>query len=355
MSRQAVPSQGTVFLYRATDPFRLESSLERAFERHGWDVRPFHCNSDGQDLSWWLRSRIARRATRGSLALRRAGARERNRGVLRRAEKLEPDVALVVKGQFLMPETVAALKRRCGAVAVLHPDTPFPGNPNARPEHLPAALEADICFIWSRKLQKRLEKAGARRAVYLPFGWDPEVFPHVGEPDPDGPEVVFVGGWDRWRERWLEPVAERFDLAVWGPEEWGTRTRRSGAVRTCWRRRALRGREAAEAVAGADIALNLLRKQNLPDGTNMRTFEVPGAGGFLLAMRTDGAREIYPEGEAGAYFGSVDELLEKIEHYLAHPAERRGIARRAHEITRRDHRYVDRVERILASLGRLVR
>ena len=41
----------------------------------------------------------------------------------------------------------------------------------------------------------------------------------------------------------------------------------------------------------------------------MRTFELPGAGGFLLATRTAGAAEIYPEGEAGAYFGSVGELL----------------------------------------------
>lgn len=345
----------TVLLYGRSGPARLEASYARAFRELGWEVARFDADPAAGDLSWWLRSRVGRRLTKPSLRLRRWGARRRNGAFRERAFELRPDLVLLVKGAFVMPETVASLREAGIVVAVFHPDAPVPENQNHRPEHLPIMREAGVSFIWSRKLKTRLQEEGARRVAYLPFAWDPEVFPHVRDGRRTAPEVVFVGGWDEHREGLLEPVAERFDLELWGPDYWGARTRRGSPLRDCWQGRALRGHEAARTVAGADIALNILREQNLPDGTNMRTFEVPGAGGFLLATRTSGATEIYPEGEAGAYFGSVEELQEKIAYYLEHDDERHAIAQRAHEITAREHRYVHRVHRILESTERVAR
>lgn len=340
----------TVLLYRRSGTERLGASYARAFHALGWEVERYDSDPDAEDLDWWLRSRAGRWLTRRSLGLRRWGTRRRNVAFREMALELRPDLVLLVNGAFIMPETVAAIRDSGTRLAIFHPDAPVPENQNHRPEHLPCAREADVTFIWSRKLGARLEEEGAGRVVYLPFAWDPEVYPQVEEPGEDGPEVIFVGGWDPYRERWLEPVAKRFNLAIWGPDYWGTRTRDGSFVRNSWRGRALRGREAAEAVARADIALNVLRDQNLPDGTNMRTFEVPGAGGFLLATRTSGAAEIYPEGEAGAYFGSKEELLSKITYYLEHSTERGAIGRRAHEITARAHRYVHRARRIVETV-----
>ncbi len=51
------------------------------------------------------------------------------------------------------------------------------------------------------------------------------------------------------------------------------------------------------------------------------------------------------------YFGSVEEMLERSVYYLEHPEERRSIARRAHEITEKGHRYIHRVQRIVSTFG----
>lgn len=327
---------------------RLASSYARAFESLACRVVEHDVRKRPESLRFWLRGKLARRLSRSVLWVRRLGSRRWNRECLRRAT--DTDVVLVVKGDFLMPDTITAMREEGCSVYILHPDDPFPPSTNHRPELLPNALAADGNFVWSRCLQSRLERLGAECSGYLPFAWDPEVFPHVVEGGQVSADVVFVGGWDRHRERWLEPVAERFDLEIWGPEYWGTRTRPRGKVRSCWKGRELRGRDAAQVVAGAAIALNIFREQNLPDGTNMRTFEVPGAGGFLLSHRSEGAVEIYPEGRAGAYFDSMDEMLEKIDYFLTHPEERGAIARRAHEITARRHRYVHRARTMLSKM-----
>lgn len=337
---------GGVLLYGRTGALSLETAYARAFDSVGLQASIYEADPAAADLSRWIRSRVGRRLARTSLRLRRLAVRRRNAALLKQAVDQRPRLALLVNGALVMPETVAALRELGAVVAILHPDAPVPGNSNFRPEHLPSAREADFCFIWSRRLVDSLLAAGARRVEYLPFAWDPKQFPYVPHPG-DGGKVVFVGGWDRHRERLLEPVAEHFDLEIWGPAYWGTRTRFRSPLRRCWMGRAVRGQEAAEVVAHAAIALNVLREQNLPDGTNMRTFEVPGAGGFLLANRTVGATEIYAEGRAGAFFGSEAELLEKIRYYLGHPRERRQIARRAHEITEQGQRYVHRARRIL--------
>lgn len=347
---ESVGREQSVIVYDRGEWWRLGPSYCRAFEAIGWNARLLDTSRRESRLQWWLRSRLGNRLTRRNYGLRRRGSSHWNQEIARSVGEAQPVLCLIMNGMLVMPETVERLQNQGVAVAVLYTDNPFPEGPSHRPEYLPVLRKADVCFIWSRRLEARLEDEGARRVVYLPFAWDAEVIPHVRDAVGNGPEVVFVGGWDQHRERWLEPVAERFELEIWGPDYWGTRTRPGNPLRDCWRGRALRGREAAEAVAGADIALNVLREQNLPDGTNMRTFEVPGAGGFLLSTRTSGATEIYPEGEASAYFGSVQELLEKIEYYLKNATERREIARRAHEITARKHRYVHRARRILKSV-----
>jgi len=356
-----VPTRGdaalTVLVHGSFAVGRLAASYARGFEGAGCRVLRDDVRERDGHLAPWLRTRVGRRLTLRSLWLRRWGSRDWNSRFLSRVQKVRPDVVAVVKGEYLMPETMRRVRETGSVLVLVHPDDPFPESVNHRPELLPDARGATCNFIWSRRLVRRLNATEGRNVKYLPFAWDPEVFPYVadgvgpGSRPRNGPEVVFVGGWDRRRERWLEPVAKRFELEIWGPDYWATRTRRGSPVRECWQGRALRGREAAEAVARAQIALNILREQNLPDGTNMRTFEAPGAGGFLLSTRTAGATEIYPEGEAGAYFGSVEEMLEKIDHYLTHPADRSAIARRAHEITASGHRYGHRARRILEELA----
>jgi len=79
-----------------------------------------------------------------------------------------------------------------------------------------------------------------------------------------------------------------------------------------------------------------------------RTFEVPGAGGFLLSEAAVGIEGIYSVDQEIAVFRDEQELAEKIRHFLWHPAERDAIARAGFERTRRDHTYDLRLRELLA-------
>ena len=78
-----------------------------------------------------------------------------------------------------------------------------------------------------------------------------------------------------------------------------------------------------------------------------RTFEVPGAGGFLLTEEAPGLEEFYIPGKEIEVFSNLDELVIKIQRYLANPSLRDEIARRGFERTRSDHTYDVRMKQLV--------
>lgn len=70
-----------------------------------------------------------------------------------------------------------------------------------------------------------------------------------------------------------------------------------------------------------------------------RTFEVPGAGGFLITEKAKGLSEYYVPDQEVAVFDGVEDLARKIQFFLKHPLERDRIARAGYERTRKEHTY----------------
>lgn len=328
-------------------PDRLGASYQRALTALGVEVTGCDTRSLELLLPHWARTRVIHRATRHSLVARRAASRAYNERVLEIAREVRPDLALILNGDFLMPATLGALRSMGSRVFIFHADNPFAPHYAHRPESLPGARMSDCYFIWSRVLADGLRAIGTPQTEYLPFAWDPDVFPYAPTRGDPKHSVVFIGGWDREREELLEIVAKHFPLKIWGPPYWGTRSRPRSLVRDAWQGRAATQGEAARISQQSKVSLNILRTQNLPDGTNMRTFELPGCGGTALASRSSGAEEIFPEGRAAAYFASPDECCQQIAALLDDEPRRRAVAAEAHAIVERGHRYVHRAARIL--------
>lgn len=79
-----------------------------------------------------------------------------------------------------------------------------------------------------------------------------------------------------------------------------------------------------------------------------RTFEVPGAGGFLLTETATGLENHYLSGQEVAVFRDDHDLTRQVRYYLSHPSERDAIARAGYERTRCEHTYELRFRNLLA-------
>lgn len=82
-----------------------------------------------------------------------------------------------------------------------------------------------------------------------------------------------------------------------------------------------------------------------------RTFEVPGAGGFLLSGRADNIEEYFVPGAEIALFENESDLLEKIRHYMAYPEERERVRKAGYARALRDHTYERRFRELFTQMG----
>lgn len=82
-----------------------------------------------------------------------------------------------------------------------------------------------------------------------------------------------------------------------------------------------------------------------------RTFEVPGAGGFLLTGPAEDLASYLLPGREVAVFADAEELVEKARYYLAHEDEREAIRRAGYERVLREHTYEQRFLRIFKEVG----
>jgi hypothetical protein len=116
-------------------------------------------------------------------------------------------------------------------------------------------------------------------------------------------------------------------------------------------RGALYGEAFSSAVRSVIGNLVLLNSANR-DSHTCRSFEVPAAGGLVLAQRTEDHLELLEEGREALFFSTEEELVEVIERVRRRPEAFEDMRRRGHErIVRGKHTYQDRAAQIMDHLG----
>ena len=266
------------------------------------------------------------------------------------ARKYRPALVIVFKGLGIYPETLNRLRSHLDCVVVnFNGDDPhnlYSSNNNV----LKAIPFYDCVFTWSKRLIPVLLEDGARRAEHLSFGCDPDVSKEVSITTSDrvryGSDVVFVGVWDKERERNLEGLSD-LDLSIWGPY-WNRVSKRSVLAKR------IRGGLVDLSVMtkiyrSSKVVLNLMRLQN-DSSHNMKTFEIPAMGGFMLAPRTIEHMELFEEGREVAFYENSKEMREKAIHYINNDEERENMLCLAHQKVILDHTYIHRMHHLLACL-----
>jgi len=104
------------------------------------------------------------------------------------------------------------------------------------------------------------------------------------------------------------------------------------------------------------IQLNLMRSHN-SDSHNMRTFEVPGIGGIMLAPDTVEHRLFFEDRKEVFLFKDFESAVRLIKEILTLPVERALQIRRAarQRSVTSGYRYADRAGLVLGELNALLR
>ncbi len=85
--------------------------------------------------------------------------------------------------------------------------------------------------------------------------------------------------------------------------------------------------------------------------THARPFELAGCRAFTISGRSEDIAMYYKEGEEMVFFDSREDLIKKVQYYLAHDDARAKIADAAYARTIREHTYEKRFEDIFKTAG----
>ena len=78
-------------------------------------------------------------------------------------------------------------------------------------------------------------------------------------------------------------------------------------------------------IVASKINLGFLRKANRDLQTD-RSIEIPACGGFMLSERTVEHERLFLDKEEAVFFDNKEDLLKKIEYFLANDDQRKKIA-----------------------------
>jgi spore maturation protein CgeB len=283
----------------------------------------------------WLRA-VPRPLRTESWRLRWVGSL--NESVLHLAREERPDFFFCVKGVQFWPETIRAIGD-LGITTVGY----WIDDPTNFERSLVNARSYQFYFTNDLGSVARYRAEGVERIYHLPSSADIDTFHPLPEAAPVA-DISFVGTRASRREAVLADLQD-LDLLVYG-SGW-----RCSALRKSCVRPEVFGSGTNQVFNRSRINLNIHSVWTQGTAMNLRLYEVPAAGGFLLTEWVSEIDSAYKEGEHLVCWRDPKELREKIAYYLSHDEERWAVAQRGHEHFLRHHTYAARVRRLLDCLG----
>jgi spore maturation protein CgeB len=238
-----------------------------------------------------------------------------------------PAILWIDKGNTVLPSTLRAVRKRVPAVRIIgySPDDMLQWHCSSF--HFLRGLPSYDAFITTKSFGvEELKRAGCPIVVFSENAYDPATHRPVrrsdGAPIEQTIGVGFIGYHEQARRRSIARLAEAgIPVTVTGP---GWHQHRQALPANVTILPAAYGAGYAARISATLVNLGFLRKMNR-DLQTQRSVEVPACAALLLAERTAEQQALFAEGVEADYFGDDDELIAKARHYLAHPAEARGI------------------------------
>lgn len=351
MSVSAKPRILISYFFRS-DSIPLGGSCERALRELGWEVATFDSQAEHplEQYAGKYLNRLMRQVSGGRWTLspnrRIANDRYREQRLEEAVRAFRPDVLLVVRGNGYPADFLASLKQRHGIKSLLGW---WVKNPREGQELLQDAKSYDHYYCIHR-----YGYGPDDGVVRLPAGAvDALLYPPAARRDEGSLDkgIVLVGGYSPRREQFLKPL-NGLPLTLYGPG-WRKRPRTFDPFwKQAWAGRGVWGLPLVDLYHRSRIVLNVTSWDPARmTGENLRLFDVPATGAFLLTDESDEVREYYRVGEEVETFSSPDELADKARYYLANPDVRERIARNGYQRCLTLPTYVDRMREMLRAAG----
>ena len=280
-----------------------------------------------------------------------------NKKILESVSDFGPDLVLIFKGFYVRPDTILKIKKDHNClIFCFNGDSPFNPSWGSSNKNISSSIPIyDHYFTFGHQLLEPIKKAGGRGVEVLAFGFDPAVHRPLEllaeERKVYANDLTFIGSWDREREYWLKNLID-FDLGIWGSGYWRSRCK-DRQLRKKWKGKETFSHDQTVVLNAAKISLNILRIQN-KNSHNMRTFEVPACGTFVLSESSPEIEEFFKKDEEIVFFSTPQELKDKALYYLKHQKERERIAGAGYKrCISSGYSYADRAKVILKTFERL--
>lgn len=268
-------------------------------------------------------------------------------------DRFRPTVIWIFKGMEVLPDSLRELHARGIRLANYNPDNPFvfTGRGSGNKYVTDSIGLYDMHFTYNLEIKRRLEEEYKCRTVLLPFGFelDPALYEECSKQE----EIIqgcFVGNPDRQRAEIIQQLAEAgLHIHLYG-NDWNKFVDHPALKLLA----PVYGNDLWKVLRIYRVQLNLMRIHN-PNSHNMRSFEVPGIGGIMLAPATDEHRLFFKDGEDAFLFSDVRDCLVKARHILGLSGEEAGkIRRQAREKSlAAGYSYHDRTLSVLQHLQQL--
>ena len=216
-----------------------------------------------------------------------------------------------------------------------------------------APLYDAFAVIQKEPFLSMLAAAGQANALYLPLAAQPDFHRPLALSEQEkreyGADIGFLGaGYPNRRLAFRQLVGR--DFKIWG-SDWEGETLLAAHVQRGGAR--IDAEESVKIYNATRVNLNLHSSLGTADlvsrgdFVNPRTFELAAMGAFQLVDRRALMPELFAQDEL-ATFGTLEEFYAGIEHFIAHPDERKAYAARARARVLRDHTYEQRMAALLA-------
>jgi spore maturation protein CgeB len=279
-----------------------------------------------------------------------------NRKIKQAIKDNKYDILWIEKGLFLKLETLKKVKK-------ISPETLImgysPDDMGAKHNQSKKFLDSLPFYDWYCTTKTynvpELKNLGCPRVIFTDNAYDPHTHRpmelSIAEKGKFGGSVGFVGNYEEQRAESIYFLAKHgIQVGVWG-NGWEINT--LSHPNLLLKGPAILGDDYARSFCAFDICLSFLRKVNR-DLQTTRSIEIPACGAFMLAERSSEHLGLFEEGKEAEFFGTNEELLEKIRYYLVHDGERKQIARAGRErCLKSGYSYQERLREILLNTNKI--